>query len=83
MKWYRSEDETAEIEGEEDDITHTHRVYEGEKEEEEKNNLNYLLRFILKFLNDFEKMDRKSVSNLQMLHTVLSFLKETILLGLW
>lgn len=28
-------------------------------------------------------MDRKSASNLQMLHTVLSFLKETILLGLW
>ena len=28
-------------------------------------------------------MDRKSVSNLQMLHTVLSFLKATILLGLW
>jgi len=28
-------------------------------------------------------MDRKSVSNLQMLHTVLGFLKATILLGLW
>jgi hypothetical protein len=73
VKWYK-DDEGAESGENEDDITRTKRVYEGEKEEEEKNNLNYLLKFILKFLNDFEKMDR-SVGNLQILHTLLSFLK--------
>ena len=29
VKWYKGEEETPEIEGEEDDITRTRRVYEG------------------------------------------------------
>jgi len=41
--------------------------------------LKYLLIYIKKFL---EECDRE-ISNLEILYTVLNFLKETILLGLW
>ncbi len=80
VKWYKEDEEVAEVE----DITRTKRVYEGEKEEEEKTYLKYLLHFIKKFLEEYDKtLESKDVSNLEILDTVLSFLKETILLGLW
>lgn len=61
VKWYKEEDEVFEIE----DITRTKRVYEGEKEEEEKTYLKLLLVYIHKFLEEYDKtLESKDVSNL-------------------
>lgn len=66
-----------------EDITKTKRVYEGEKEEEEKTYLKYLLAYIKSFLENYDKDSSNLINNLQLLYTVLNFLKETIILGLW
>lgn len=61
MKWYKEDEEVAEVE----EITRTKRVYEGEKEEEEKTYLKYLLQYIKKFLEEYDKtLESKDVSNL-------------------
>ena len=81
IKWYRFEEEkeVAWVE----DIAKTKRVYEGEKEEEERNYLSYLLVYIKNFLETYDKDTSNMINNLQILYTVLNFLKETIILGLW
>jgi hypothetical protein len=66
-----------------EDITKTKRVYEGEKEEEERTYLSYLLAYIKKFLETYDKDTSNKINDLQILYTVLNFLKETIILGLW
>ena len=80
VKWYRFEEEGA---SEVEEITRTRRVFEGEKEEEEKTYLKYLLVYIKTFLESCDRDPANLINNLQILHTVLNFLQETIVLGLW
>lgn len=75
-RWYQND----EIEGPiTEDINKTKRVFQGEKEEDEKIYLKNILVYIEQFLSN----STQNTEDLSMLYTVLDLLKTTIELGLW
>jgi hypothetical protein len=66
--WYKTYEQEGPIV---EDINKTKRVYEGEKEEEEKQYLKYIRDYIKEFLQNCGQ----NVNNLQTLYTVLNLLK--------
>ena len=64
------------------DIPKTKRVFEGEKEEEEKKYLFMILDFIKKYLRECDP-DPVNMTDMKALYTILDLLKVTVTLGLW